>query len=175
MKLIHGNDSADAWRKAADHLSSLPRKGWDSNLVVHISQPSIVEDTWFDLYNPKTIRSKGDALKDVANTIFPSATWGTIVRRGQNRDAFYTRYKKIYKRGKTIGIHSSRNKRAWGTYFLRLISFGDSSVNQLETAILTLRTWANHHHGAITFHTSTLEYDSYRVAGGPCWHFGELC
>lgn len=152
---------AEAWLDVAGHL--LTKGPDDSNVVVTITDSTLFDQAWLTRFNPRAVRSKGDQIRDVANTVFPQKTW----KNSADRPAFYERYKKAHRRG---------GKKRWGTYFGRLISFGEKKENQLERVISVLNTWKNNPHAALTVHLSSPEFDSLRPLGAPCWHYGEfLC
>lgn len=65
-------------------------------------------------------------IETVAGTIFPESIWK---RCGGDRDALRDKYLKMWPQIKKC----SANK--WGTYFKRLISYGDKGVNQLQAII----------------------------------------
>jgi len=149
----------EAWSAVCNHL--LVNGHTDTNIVAVITDPLYFEDAWVTRFNPRAVRAKGDQIRDVMNTVFPQKTR----QKSADRHVFYSRYKKAHQRG---------TKKGWGTYFLRLIQFGEKKENQLENAIHVLRTWKNNPHAAITFHLSSPETDSIRPRGGPCWHYGEV-
>lgn len=133
------------------------------NILVTITNPTFFDQAWCTRYNPRTANAKGDNIRDVMNTIFPQKTR----HNSPDRHAFYERYKKANRR---------RHRKNWGTYFGRLISFGDKKKNQLEAAISALNRWKNNPHAALTVHLSSPETDSLKPLGAPCWHYGEfLC
>jgi len=149
----------EAWSAVSHHL--LVNKHVDTNVVVVITDPLHFENAWLTRFNPRAIKAKGDQIRDVINTVFP----GKTRQNSADRHAFYARYKKAHRRGK---------KKGWGTYFLRLIQFGEQEENQLDNAIQVLSTWKNNPHAAVTFHLSSPETDSLRPRGGPCWHYAEV-
>lgn len=168
-----GQNCLEAWQNA---VSGLLRSTGDklNNVIVEIENGGIEDPLWIDEFNPKDCSADGESIKDVANTIFPQRTWERLQIKGESRHELYRRYPIIYENGKHFGQKQRRNKTAWGTYFLRLVKFGNSNVNQLENAISAISNWPGNYRGAITFHLSSPEYDSYRRRGGPCWHFAEL-
>ena len=150
----------DAWKAASGHL--LANGGSDTNVMVEISDPMHLGGDWLTRFDPREVREKADRIRDVMNTIFPQKTWDNSA----DRAAFYTRYKKAHRRG--------RIKR-WGTYFMRLINFGESHENQLENIVAALSGgWANNPKAAMTIHLSSAETDTLRPLGAPCWHFAEV-
>lgn len=126
-----------------------------TNLVLSISAPSVAEKRLVLATDPREIHLKGEDPRDVANTIFPERTWMNSV----SRDDFYARYERAHRRGR---------KKSWGTYFQRLICFGQTRVNQLERAIDVINSWQNAPGTAIVFHFSSPETDRPRPLGGPC-------
>ena len=154
------NDCLAVWRSAALHLCQTPRAS-EANLVLEVKQPFRRDNSWFRQVDPRTVSLKGENPSNVANTIFPSKTW----INSDDREDFYRRYLLAHRRG-----HVKR----WGTYFLRLISFGRSNVNQLERAIEVLKEWKNSPGTALVFHLSSPELDRPRPLGGPCLQLIQL-
>ncbi len=151
---------ADAWVEVSQHL--LDNDPSANNVLVTITNPTFLDPTWLTRFNPREISLKGDHIRDVMNTVYPLKTRYNSL----DRYSFYERYKKANRR--------SRKKR-WGTYFGRLIAFGDKNKNQLEAVITALNKWRNPH-AALTLHLSSPETDSLKPLGAPCWHYGEfLC
>jgi thymidylate synthase len=159
--LVHGQNCLDAWLNASQHL--IGHRGEEFNLVVTVDDPVQFEDEWLVRFNPRSVSSEGDAIRDVMNTIFPSKTRANA----QTRAAFYDRYKRAFDRRR-------RRHRTWGTYFHRLIAFGPHATNQLENAIDALGRWGNNHKAALVLHLSSCEVDRIRIMGGPCWQYGAL-
>jgi len=149
----------EAWLAVCAHL--LANNHAATNVVVVITDPLYFEDAWLSRFDPAVVKATGDDIRDVMNTIFPQKT----LDNSENRQAFYERYKKAHRRGR---------KKGWGTYFLRLVQFGEQEENQIENAIHALKEWKNNPHAAVTFHLSSPETDSIRPRGGPCWHYGEI-
>jgi thymidylate synthase len=156
----HAN-CAGAWLEVAKHL--LVEKSVESNVLVTITEPAYFELEWLTRFDPRAIRGEGDRIRDVMNTIFPLKTWLNT----KDRDTFYKRYLKANARSK---------HRRWGTYFERLIAFGEKKENQLERIIRALTSWKRNPHAALTAHLSSPELDSLVPLGAPCWHYAEfLC
>lgn len=148
----------DAWLRVASHLLTT---SVEPNVLVTINNPGYLDPAWLTRFNPREVIAGGDQIRDVSNTLFPSKTWQNSV----NRPTFYKRYKRAHQRG---------TRKGWGTYFGRLISFGESEENQLENVIRALKTWKNNPHAALTLHLASPETDSLRPLGAPCWHYGEF-
>jgi thymidylate synthase len=96
--------------------------------------------------------------RNVANTIFPKKTF----LNSKSRDDFYARY---------LRAHSRASQKRWGTYFERLISFGDSEVNQLENVIVALSTWKLTYRAAMNVHLSSADIDPLKPLGSPCLQY----
>ncbi len=75
----------------------------------------------------------------VASTIFPQSMWNP----GMDRGIFFARYKRALPRIKRL---NRRNQ--YGTYFERLIAFGEDERNQLEYIIQTFQQ-GNHRRSAL--------------------------
>jgi thymidylate synthase len=160
-RLFQCDTCVDGWKAVANSL--LRTGASDQNVIVEVADPCHFDAAWLTRFNPSVVLAKGDQLRDVMNTIFPAKTFANSA----DRHAAYVRYAKADSR--------SRHGR-WGTYFGRLISFGQSKDNQLENVIRALNNWQNSPRAALTFHLSSSELDSLRPLGAPCWHFGEfLC
>lgn len=158
--LVQGTNAMDAWLKCGRHLLGQPGAE-QNNLVVEIESPGHWETDWFKRINPRAVHIRGEDPNDVANTIFPASTW----RKSATRGELYHRYARAHARGK---------RKSWGTYFLRLIDFGTSHVNQLERAIHVLNSWENEPGTAIVFHLTSPETDAPRPLGGPCLQLCQL-
>lgn len=158
--LVPTSNNLDAWVCAARYLLRT-KGGEDANILLEIDDPVAFDSRWFGLVDPRVISHKGENPSDVANTIFPLRTW----LNSTSRDEFYKRYLRAHAR--------SHNKR-WGTYFYRLISFGDAGVNQLERAINVLNSWKNEPGTALVFHLSSPEIDRPRPLGAPCLQLIQL-
>ena len=150
----------EAWKAASMHLLGLTGSH-ESNLLVQIENPIEWDDNWFSRIDPRRVSGSGENPADVANTIFPASTW----QKSESRDEFYARYKRAHSRG--------RHKR-WGTYFLRLIDFGQTHVNQLERSLRVFKEWEKNPGTAVVFHLSSAETDVPRPLGGPCLQLIQL-
>lgn len=150
----------EAWKAASMHLLRLSGSR-ESNLLVQIENPIEWDENWFSRIDPRRVSSGGENPDDVANTIFPASTW----KKSESRDEFYARYKRAHSR--------SQHKR-WGTYFLRLIDFGQTHVNQLERSLRVFEEWEKNPGTAVVFHLSSAETDVPRPLGGPCLQLIQL-
>lgn len=138
------------------------------NLVTVIAEPVFCDNRWYRDYNPKSVKHEVQNLSDVVTTIFPYK----FVGRGLSRPQLYQRYQERHERARKI--HQVTRSR-WGTYFLRMISFGEKNVNQLDDAIEGVRSWTRNHKAAMVIHTSSAETDSVRKhTGNPCLQYIEL-
>lgn len=152
--LISGVNCFEAWRLGASHIAG--QTGCEAHdLVVEIEDTQDWDPAWFSRIDPRRVSPSGENPDNVANTIFPQRIWD----RAASRSDLYARYAAAHGR--------SRNKK-WGSYFLRLIDFGISHKNQLESAIEKIETWPMKPRNAICFHLSSPEMDSIRLRGGPC-------
>lgn len=158
--VLSGITCRDAWIAGANYLAGQPRTEI-SSLLLTIEDPTSWDDAWFDRIDPRQVHSGGENPRNVANTIFPLKTW----LNASSRTDLYQRYRRAHKRGRT---------KRWGTYFLRLICFGASEINQLERAINVLNSWHNQPGTAIVFHLSSPETDTPRPIGGPCLQLIQL-
>lgn len=75
----------------------------------------------------------------VASTIFPRSMWNP----GIDRNEFFARYLRVLPRIKRLN-----RQNQYGTYFERLIAFGDEKCNQLEYIIQTFQR-GNHRRSAL--------------------------
>lgn len=161
--LVEKENCLDAWRSGIDLLFAA--KGELTNLITTIEQPGVIDPQWLTDRSPNKFSDRGDDIRDVANTIFPSR----LAERAVDRSTLYMAYLKRHDRTSQW----QRGRHAWGTYFERLIRFPPTGVNQLERAIEKLRTWPRNTTGLV-FHLSSPVVDTPRTRGGPCWHYGEL-
>lgn len=152
VTVINGIDCESAWELAAVRLLETPG-GEIQDLVVSIENCALSERAKGHRFNPT--KGGGDNLSNVANTIFPQRIW----ERTQDRTQLYADYLKANSRS-----HHGR----WGTYFERLISFGDERINQLENAISVIKRWQKSPKSAICFHTSSPALDVLKPLGSPC-------
>jgi hypothetical protein len=98
----------------------------------------------------------------VANTIFPNSLWNPA----RERTLLYERYKShAWPRIKKC--HANNR----GTYFRRMIAFGDGEFNQLEHVLSTWRK-GNHRHSALQLSIFDPAHDhtDCRQMGFPCLH-----
>jgi thymidylate synthase len=155
--IIEESSPLTAWQSASAHL--MTGAGEDFNLLLSFPCAAAVDETPMKDYDPRTVLgSKFDCARDIANTIFPAKTW----TNSATRNHFYERYLDAHRRGR---------RKSWGTYFERMITFGNKKVNQLERVIIALRTWPKSYRAAFLMHTSSSETDKLRPLGGPCLQY----
>ncbi len=160
-KLIYGSNALDAWKQGVDTLLSSHEQ---YNLITTISNPTYYSKTWLQDYNPKRYLNGCASLSDVITTIFPYK----FLSRKYSREELYSRYLEVIER-------ASWKDQRWGTYFLRLISFGESNINQLETVINSLNVWKSNHKAALVLHLSSANTDSLtKIMGNPCLQYIEI-
>lgn len=137
------------------------------NLITQIERPTELHDSWILDYSPHTSVRRADKIKDVIDTIFPIDLYTQFPRRSDLYNEYLRRHYRAMK--------WSRNRGRWGTYFERLISFGQrNGPNQLERVIEKLINWPQRNTTGLVFHLSSPATDAPRTRGGPCWHFGEI-
>lgn len=160
--IIKGTGIVDAWSAAAKLLL---QEGDRFNLNVHIANPASSNEVDVALFCHRRV-SPGIAksVYDVANTIFPAAS---RLHSG-DLNQFFNHYQKVYARGQR------RHPQAWGTYFLRLVSFGKGKENQLRKIIDGLATWKSRPRAAFVLHLSSTELDNPRPLGAPCWQYAQF-
>jgi len=155
----------EAWRSGAQKL--LQNNGKTFHLLTEISRPCAIDPQWLVDYSPHQVRSGANNIRDVVDTIFPI----TLRNRISVRHDMYRSYLVRHRRA----MRWNGNRGRWGTYFERLIAFGDNAgPNQLEQAISKLSTWPQRNTTGLVFHLSSPVTDRPRTRGGPCWHFGEI-
>lgn len=160
MRLVEGADSLDAWRGGCRHLIG----GYQGLIVTKVARPWHLEPEWLTENSP--VRFGGNSsLSDVINTIFPRK----LSDRFPDRQELYHQYLLRHNYGRRL---SAKKHDLWGTYFQRLISFGDSEVNQLEEIITVIcedRRWLRVFN---PMHISSAETDSLRKRlGNPCLQY----
>lgn len=154
--------AVDAWKIAAQLLVE---EGDRFNLAVHILQPETMREDDIARYDPRHADSRlKKSIYDIANTIFPTIA----AHHPADLDALFTHFQKVYVRGQRA--HPS----AWGTYFLRLTSWGATGENQIRRIITALTEWGSRPRAALVVHLSSADLDSPRPLGAPCWQFGEF-
>jgi thymidylate synthase len=163
--LIEETNALAAWRQGCSLLS---RDTEAYNVVTTIADPTRLDHDWFAEHNPRTLDPTVQTVSEVATTIFPFK----LVGRGYTRQEFYDHYLASHDRARRI---HRKTRRSWGTYFRRLICFGESQTNQLEQAITAIRSWTRNHKAAVVMHTSSVDTDSLRKhTGNPCLQYVEL-
>lgn len=163
--VIEEQDALLAWQHGCRLLLN---ENETFNLVTVVADPVHCEDSWFREYSPKSVKPEIQSLSDVVTTIFPYKFFG----RGYSRAQFYERYKERHERARKI--HRG-TRTSWGTYFQRMIAFGEKQENQLDDAIEGVRSWTRNHKAAIVIHTSSADTDSVRKhTGNPCLQYVEL-
>ncbi|HZH98283.1 MAG TPA: hypothetical protein VEX38_04875 [Fimbriimonadaceae bacterium] len=141
---VTSSDIAVAWGRALDHLSR-PGNVEVGPLIVNISGfsggfPS--EDVFvrgevdLALSNATSTKATLCSVETTANLIFPESLWKR--HRNDGRKAFFNRYKKLLPR---LQKRDTRNRK--GTYFSRMIQYGESGQDQLAHV---LETWADGNH-----------------------------
>lgn len=164
VQLVNQVNAIEAWRTGVAVL--LNAGGELSNLITTIQQPCVVDTSWLTDHSPHRFSTKGDDIRDVANTIFPAK----LSARAADRQNLYAMYLQRHDRVRRW----KRGRHAWGTYFERLVRFPLSGVNQLDRVIDKLRNWPTRNTTGLVFHLSSPAVDAPRTRGGPCWHYGEL-
>jgi hypothetical protein len=150
-----------AWRVATKLIVD---EGDRFNITVHVRAPSAVDQSEIKLLDPSSVNAGITSVFDVANTIFPRG-------RGHESDdpeAFCDHYRAVYERG------HSRKPTAWGTYFQRLVSFGDDKTNQLIKIVDCMNDWKAKPRAAFVLHLSSADLDNPRPLGAPCWQYGQF-
>ena len=161
-RIVQGDGVIEAWTAAA---SLLVREGDRFNLAVHIQNPAALNEADDAPYCHRRIAPElRQSVYDVANTIFPAEGR----RHTDGLAQFFDHYRTVYVRGQR------RHPTAWGTYFLRLISFGASGENQLRKIIDALTSWGSRPRAAFVIHLSSSDLDNPRPLGAPCWQYGQF-
>jgi thymidylate synthase len=152
----------EAWKAAAELLL---KDGDRFNLNVHIANPVSSNEAEVERFCHKRVDPNvSKSVYDVANTIFPA----TGLLHSGDLDRFFCHYQRVYERGQR------RHRQSWGTYFLRLVSFGDRKENQLRKAIEGLRKWKSQPRAAFVVHLSSADLDNPRPLGAPCWQYAQF-
>jgi hypothetical protein len=161
LDAIEAPDVRAAWASA---IQLLVERAPRYSLVVSIEDPCVVPEQDLRVLDPQRFDGDAKALLDVAATIFPR-------RRAQDQ-----RHAREFLDAK-INAYTRWQERSpgtWGTYFSRLVRFGEAEVDQLMRCIDALNGWARRQRGALVVHLSSPEYDRPRAQGQPCWHYGEF-
>ena len=128
--VIEGTNLSDAWCTTVKKIVDCPGKEI-TPLVVSLSGFEENEKVRSVLENSLE-RDNYNSVTTVAETIFPDSLYKYL---DEDRSLLYDEYSNNLKRIKKIDS-SNRN----GTYFSRLISYGDNEdINQLETIITSLK------------------------------------
>ena len=160
--IIKAAGIVEAWKAAA---ALLLEDGDRFNLNVHVADPATSNEAEVARFCHRRVAPDiSKSVFDVANTIFPAT--GPLHSGDLNR--FFSHYQKVYERGQR------RHRQAWGTYFLRLVSFGAAKENQLRKIINGLTTWKSRPRAAFVVHLSSAEVDNPRHMGAPCWQYAQF-
>ena len=161
---IEESNSLKAWKEGA---KVLVQSGEIYNLVTTISDPTHFKLNWFSNYNPARYKKGISTLSEVATTIFPYK----FMSRNYSRIQLYEKYISVHEKSKKI---NKRTKHTWGTYFDRIIRFGDGESNQLEKVINALTTWNRNPKANLVIHTSSIDLDTPKIMGSPCLQYIQL-
>ena len=160
--IIKASGVVYAWKAAAELLL---QEGDRFNLNVHVTDPASLNEADVSPFCHRQVDpSISKSVFDVANTIFPVAT----NRRFNNSDQYLAHYREVYERGQ------KRSPHAWGTYFLRLISFGRNKENQVQKILHALNNWKKFPRAAFVIHLSSADLDNPRPLGAPCWQYAQF-
>jgi len=159
--VISEGSIVEAWRVAAKLIVD---HGDRFNVTVHIRKPAEYDEEEIESLDPKRVDLGVNSVFDVANTIFPRG-------RGHENDtaaAFLHHYGATYHRS------HSRKPTAWGTYFQRMLTFGEGGKNQLLKTIDCMNDWKAKPRAAFGLHLSGAHLDNPRPLGAPCWQYGQF-
>ena len=147
----------EAWKAASEFLCG--HSGEANFLLVKIKNPACLNRSWLSKYNPNSYGGT-DHLRKVINTIFPYQLW----RLSEDRESFYKKYLKVY---------NESIDKGWGTYFQRMIDFGDGdcSINQIENVICKICSWERRSKTSLKIHLSSPVLDHLTPRGGPCLQY----
>lgn len=161
MHQAQGSNCLEAWKSGCNLIV----QNDVFNLVTTVTNPEILQSEWLDKYDARSMVPSNDAnLSDVINTIFPYK-----LSNVQDRQSFYDYYLKLHARRTRLG---KKKKTHWGTYFQRMISFGNCNVNQLELIINLLNEESRWLRVTNPIHISSAEYDSLsKRLGNPCLQY----
>ncbi|MEM6255019.1 MAG: hypothetical protein AAF821_19055 [Cyanobacteria bacterium P01_D01_bin.156] len=165
MYHVSGETCLEAWKEGCNILIEQDYSLF--NLVTTIENPKVLDEEWISTYNPRSFipKSNGTSLSDVINTIFPRR----LVKE-RTRDELYKYYLEVDSRRSRLG---NQKKDRWGTYFRRMICFGDdANNNQLETIIKVLNNEDRWFRTTNPIHISSADYDSLaKRLGNPCLQY----
>ncbi|MBO0953075.1 hypothetical protein [Fibrella forsythiae] len=157
--IITSDSCSDAWIAAVEYILE---NGNGENLIIHITAPNTTTHADIDLLNPKL--ANGNNIHDVINTIFPFKFWER--NSWKDRNSFYDTY---------LLLHNKSRKKRWGTYFQRLISFGNVYQNQLENIIKAIISRKTNYSSAYTLHITSCSIDNNTmIMGGPCLQYIQI-
>ncbi|MEQ1852741.1 MAG: thymidylate synthase [Chthoniobacteraceae bacterium] len=160
--VIKASGIVDAWRLATEQILE---GGERFNLSVHITNPAVLDETEVGRCCHRRVAPDiRQSVYDVANTIFPKDS----LLHQADPQAFFAHYQPLYERGQR------RHPTTWGTYFLRLVSFGVGDKNQLSKIVEAMKNWNAKPRAAFVLHLSSAELDNPRLRGGPCWQYGQF-
>jgi thymidylate synthase len=159
-KIIEEENCLTVWLHACEFLKD--HAGY-FNLILVINDPSAFEIRWLSDYDPAKVDSFAPSTKEVINTIFPFE----YLFKDKQTDFIYTAYARAHVQ--------SKKRRFWGTYFLRMINYGENAVNQLQNIIQAIKNSKVARKGCYYIHItdSTLE-SNVRPLGGPCLQYLQI-
>ena len=160
--IVTGESAVDAWMEGCQAILANSDHRI-RNLITEISDPTVVDTSWFSRFDPKAVDA-ADRLSVVVKVLCPAR------HQGETREDFYDRGVRTLERARRLKkLHSS-----WGgTYFQRLVSM-DGADNQIERAIRVLSNWTPRSETAIVAHLSNPKLDSLRKRGSPCLQYIEI-
>jgi len=126
--IIEDTNLSDAWRRTLEKILNSSGKEI-TPLVISLTEFHESESIR-NLLNLHLVNSGLATTQTVSETIFPESLYRLV---GMDRNELYKEYRNNLPRIKKI---DSRN--AHGTYFERLISYGEKELNQLEIIISSL-------------------------------------
>jgi len=160
-KIIDGENNLAVWKQAGQFLENNGNSVF--NLILTVNEPTQFDQEWLSLYDPNKLVNKAPSVENVIKTIFPYQ----LLRDDKDANFIYNCYKRAHR--------LSKLRRHWGTYFLRMISYGPGEINQLQRIIdaasSTTSTWKGSYYIHIT--DPSLE-SNVRPFGGPCLQYIQI-
>jgi len=156
---IVARDFQNAWLEV---VKSLMSTYWElRNLVVHIKDPTSIDQYFHSKIESFTGAQKILGPKHVAYTIFPHRLY-----EGRDAAGLFTAY------NKRRGLFE-RIRTGWGTYFRRMTNYEgrDGTVNQLDNIISAIRGRENLSKAAYTIMIQHPGGETVRPLGGPCLNY----
>ena len=159
--VICENSFQIAWAKAILALSNYNWNTW--NVLIHIDDPQLYDQTTDDLLKSFAERQKLIPPKHVAHTIFPQ----TFLKDDVSRDGLYKKYWRFFK------LSRKKPHSGWGTYFERMIRYSTpkGDIDQLGSIIDNIKSRSRNYGASYAMVIPYPHRDLNKLMGAPCLNY----